>query len=452
MIQELVFDCASIPTFATASIGRASQHDLLRRRFTVANLGRWLCQKAILKSICVYGVLLQLNKFEGYYYRMKNKALILSTGLAMFSMFFGSGNLVFPLVVGQLSDGHFGLATIGILLTGVFVPFLGILAMLLFNGDSKEFFGRLGKPATFWFPLIALSLMGPFGVLARCITVAHGAFKLMLPDTSLWLFSAISCAIVFILTIKKRKIVNLLGSVLTPILLLSLAAIAIFGLLSTDLPVCQDGNGGNGWRSFKTGIFQGYQTMDLLAAFFFSAFVIKHLQEHKKTTDQNSLPTFFASSVLGAGLLSIIYFLLVLLGAVYAPQLSNVPPQEMLGVVAQAALGKWAAPIVALSVVLACLTTAIVLTSLFADFLRKEVAHKKINPATAIITTLCIAFCTSTLEFSGIAKVLGPILEVIYPALIVLTVLSIFYKLWGWTMVRMPIAIAFFLKLLSRAV
>jgi LIVCS family branched-chain amino acid:cation transporter len=376
---------------------------------------------------------------------MKNKTLILSTGLAMFSMFFGSGNLVFPLVVGQTSNGHFNLATLGILLTGVLVPFLGILAMLLFNGSAKEFFGRLGKPATFWFPLIALSLMGPFGVLARCITVAHGAFKLLLPNTALWIFSALACLVIFFLCIRKNRIVPLLGAILTPILLASLALIAIFGLLYVDLP--QIAPGGE-WNSFKNGIFQGYQTMDLLAAFFFSAFVIKHLQGRS----ENSLPIFFKSALVGAGLLSAIYFVLVLLGSMYAPQLANIPPQEMLGFVAQASLGPWAAPLVAIAVVLACLTTAIVLTTLFADFLRKEVAKEKIGNPLAIIATLAIAFFTSTLEFSGIAKILGPILEVIYPALIVLTVLSIFHKLWGWTTVRMPIAIAFFLKLLSRAI
>lgn len=378
---------------------------------------------------------------------MKNKSLIISTGLAMFSMFFGSGNLVFPLVVGQLSDGNFGLATFGILITGVLVPFLGILAMLLFNGSTSEFFGRLGKPATFWFPLIALSLMGPFGVLARCMTVAHGSFRLLLPDTPLWLFSVLSCVVIFFLTIKKNKIVPVLGSVLTPLLLLSLAAIAIFGIFSVDFPHIE--TAASSWSSFKHGIFQGYQTMDLLAAFFFSTFVITHLQAHKKTQGIDSLPIFLKASFIGAGLLSVVYFVLVLLGALYAPQLASVPPQEMLGFVAQAALGTWAAPIVCAAVVLACLTTAIVLTSLFADFLRKEVTKRKINAPTAIITTLAIAFFTSTLEFSGIAKILGPILEVIYPALIVLTVLSIFHKLWGWTTVRMPIAIAFVAKLFS---
>jgi LIVCS family branched-chain amino acid:cation transporter len=381
---------------------------------------------------------------------MKNKSLILSTGLAMFSMFFGSGNLVFPLVVGQMSQGHFGLASIGILLTGVLVPFLGILAIFLFDGNSNQFFGRLGKPATFWFPLIALSLMGPFGVLARCITVAHGAFRLVLPETPLWIFSILCCTLVFFLSIRKNRIVPLLGSILTPVLLISLGMIALFGITSTEIP---SANPEGSWDSFKNGIFQGYQTMDLLAAFFFSAFVIKHLKDHHATEGgTHSLSIFFKASIVGAGLLSVIYFILVLLGAIFAPELANIPPQEMLGFVAQASLGKWAAPLVCVTVVLACITTAVVLTSLFADFLLKEVTKNKISNSLALITTLAIAFFTSTLEFSGIAKFLGPLLESIYPALIVLTVLSISHKLWGWSTVRMPIAIAFLAKVISRAI
>lgn len=377
---------------------------------------------------------------------MKNKSLVLSTGLAMFSMFFGSGNLVFPLVVGQMSNGHFTLAAIGILLTGVLVPFLGILAMLLFDGNSKDFFARLGKPAIFWFPLIALCLMGPFGVLARCITVAHGAFELLAPGMSLWIFSLFSCILIFILTIRKNRIVPILGSCLTPILLLSLSAIAFFGLKYAEFPQPLPGGA---WESFKTGIFQGYQTMDLLAAFFFSSFVIKHLKD-RHAEQSGTLSVFFKSSLVGAGLLSVIYVLLVLLGALYAPQLSAIEPQEMLAFIAKASLGNFAAPVVCCAVVFACLTTAIVLTSLFSDFLKKEVTNNKINLSTALATTLGIAFFTSNLQFSGIARILGPILEAIYPALIVLTVLSIFHKLWGWKSVRLPFALAFLAKILFR--
>ncbi|MBI5272581.1 MAG: branched-chain amino acid transport system II carrier protein [Chlamydiia bacterium] len=381
---------------------------------------------------------------------MKTHKIIFSTGLAMFSMFFGSGNLVFPLVVGQLSQGHYLIAGLGILLTGVFVPFLGSLAMLLFNGQSNDFFARLGKPATFWFPLIALSLMGPFGVLARCITVAHGAFKLVLADTPLWIFSLVSCALIFGLTIRKRKIVQLLGSILTPLLILSLTAIVVFAIASTDLPpAAQDA--GSSWAGFKQGIFQGYQTMDLLAAFFFSVFVIKHLKEHKSMQEDpsRSLPVFLKSSLVGAGLLSLIYLFLVLMGSMYASDLALVPPQEMLGAIAQKTLGPMAAPIVCVAVILACLTTAIVLASLFADFFRKEIAKEKIPPFVALIVTLLITFLISTLEFAGIARIIGPILEVCYPSLIVLTILSIFQKLWGWKSLRAPTAVALAIKLIS---
>ena len=364
----------------------------------------------------------------------------------MFSMFFGSGNLVFPLLVGQMSEGHYLLASLGILLTGVLVPFLGILVMLLFNGDQNSFFSRIGRKATFWFPLVALALMGPFGVLARCITVAHGAFRLLLPDLSLPLFSLCSCAIVFLLTIRKNRIVPLLGSVLTPLLLLSLAAIAIFGFAKVDLPsVATQGN----WTSFKNGIFQGYQTMDLLAAFFFSVFIIRHLKQKNTDTPLDSLPIFFKSSLVGAGLLSVVYFVLVLLGSMYAPFLKDVPPQEMLGFIAQQALGSMAAPIVSLAVALACLTTAVVLASLFSDFLKHEVSRNKLPTSVTLLTTLAIAFCISTLEFSGIMAFIAPILEFTYPALIVLTVVSIFHKLWGLKIVRTPIAIAVLLKLFT---
>ncbi len=374
---------------------------------------------------------------------MKSKTLIVSTGLAMFSMFFGSGNLVFPLLVGQLSQGHYVLAAIGILLTGVLVPFLGILAMLLFDGDSKSFFARLGTRATFWAPLIALSLMGPFGVLARCITVAHGAFKLLVPEASLWLFSLVSCGVIFVLTMRKNRIVPVLGSVLTPLLLASLAAIAVFSLIGAHLPATSSEGA---WASFKHGIFQGYQTMDLLAAFFFSAFVIKHLRSSSTVA---SLPVFFRASLVGAGLLSAIYCVLVLLGAIHAEALASVPPQEMLGRVAQIALGSWAAPLVATAAILACLTTAIVLASLFADFLKKEISKDRLSLPLSMATTLLIAFCISTLNFQGIMKILGPILEFTYPALIVLTVTSIFHKLWGLKLIRTPVAIAVLLKVLS---
>ena len=377
---------------------------------------------------------------------MKAKAIILSTGLAMFSMFFGSGNLVFPIDVGQLSPGHTILSSIGFIITGVLVPFLGIFAMLLFRGDTNGFFARMGSRAPFWFSLFALSIMGPFGVLARCITVSHSAFCALSPNCPLWVFSLIACALLFVCTFRKNKIVPLLGSILTPILLVSLAAVAFFGIYSGSLPqTTTDG----AWQGFKTGFFKGYQTMDLLAAFFFSTFVIKHLSQKTKDNNTSTLPIFFKSALLGATLLSLVYVIFVVLGAMYAPHLQNINAPDMLSRIAFLSLGSYAAPVACSAILLACFTTAMVLTSLFSDFLRKEVSKERISPTLSLFVTLGIGFFISTLGFYGIMSFIGPILEAIYPALIVLTLANIAHKTWGWRFVRVPTIFTFLLKIFS---
>ncbi len=377
---------------------------------------------------------------------MKNNWLVVSTGFALFSMFFGSGNLVFPIAVGQESDGHFLLAALGILSTGVIVPFLGVFGMLLYKGDLASFFSCFGKRGTFLFSLLALALMGPFGVLARCLTVAHGALLLIVPEASLPLTSLALCAFIFLFAVRKNKIISLLGTVLTPLLLIAIALIAFFGLSQGEIPAATPHGG---WGALKNGFFQGYQTMDLLAAFFFSGFVIKYLHERFSVNagDGALLTVFCKASLIGAGILSAVYCALVMLGWIYAPILADQPPQEMLGLIALEALGTMAAPCVCVAVMFACLTTAIVLASLFAEFLRHDVAKDKMGHTTSLIITLCIGFLVSTLDFAGIAGFLGPVLEAVYPALIMLTVVNIAYKFLGLKATHWPFTLTLATKL-----
>ncbi len=379
---------------------------------------------------------------------MKKRLLVISTGFALFSMFFGSGNLVFPISVGMESQGHYILASLGILLTGVIVPFLGVLGMMLFKGDIFHFFSCFGKKGTFIFSLIALSLMGPFGVLARCLTVAHGALTMILPHISLPITSLLLCLIIFLFTVRKSRIVTILGSVLTPFLLLAIGAIAYFGLSNGSLPTA---SAIGSWNALKNGFFQGYQTMDLLAAFFFSGFIIKYLHDRfpLASEDGSMLKIFSKAALVGASILSLVYVALVSLGWIYHSTLASTPPQEMLGIIALKSLGAFAAPCVCLAVVFACLTTAVVLTSLFADFLRTEVMRSKIGQTHAILATLAIGFLVSTLEFAGIARFLGPVLETIYPALIALTIVNICNKFWGIKATHWPFTLTILVKLFA---
>jgi len=354
---------------------------------------------------------------------MKKNWLILSTGFALFSMFFGSGNLVFPLVVGQTSQGHTFFATLGILLTGVVVPFLGVYAMLLCKGNLNQFFHYFGGKGVFWFSLLTLGLLGPFGVVARCLTVMHGTLKLAFSELSLFASGLVICGVIYFLTMHKNRIVTVVGSALTPFLLLSIAIIAFLGLSQGDV---QTVTADQPLQAFGQGFFQGYQTMDLLAAFFFSSFVIQHLKSGSAV--EKPFRMFLKASLIGAGLLSIVYFILVLLGWQYGSILAHTPPQEGLGRIAIETLGVFAVPCVCVAVILACLTTAIVLSSLFAEFLKKEICKDKIGSTHALLITLAVALLISTFDFGGIARFLGPILEFIYPALILLTLVTIVSK------------------------
>ncbi len=233
---------------------------------------------------------------------MKSKWLVISTGFALFSMFFGSGNLVFPITVGQQSGGHYLFAALGILLTGVLVPFLGVLGMMLYQGNIYNFFSCFGKRGTFLFSFLALALMGPFGVLARCLTVAHGALLLLWPHASLPLTSFFMCLVIYFLTVNKNRIVSILGTWLTPLLLAAIAVIACFAFYQGAMP---ETTPVESWEVLKNGFFQGYQTMDLLAAFFFSQFVISHLSKkfpEEPMESRSVLKVFYKSSFVGAGI------------------------------------------------------------------------------------------------------------------------------------------------------
>lgn len=354
---------------------------------------------------------------------MKNKALIIATGFALFSMFFGSGNLVFPITVGRESEGHYLLASFGILFTGVIVPFLGTLGIALYGGSLTQFFSPFGKKGTFAFSLFALSLLGPFGVVARCLTVAHGSLLPLFPEASLKITSLILCGVIFIFTINRGKIIDTLGKYLTPLLLLTITLIVCFALRQGSIA---PGVSSNSLNALKNGLFQGYQTMDLLAAFFFSQFVIQHLRSKLTHENQDSLmPVFLRAAGIGSILLCGIYFALVLLGWKYAPLLEGIPPQNLLGTIAEASLGKIAAPCVCLAVFFACLTTAIALAALFSDFVKTQITKEYLGEKTILVLTLCISWFVSTFDFAGIARFLGPILTVVYPLLIGFTLFNI---------------------------
>lgn len=379
-----------------------------------------------------------------------SRSKIITSGLAIFAMQFGAGNIVFALAVGQYAQDKNLFAILGLILSGVIVPLLGLIAMTLFDGDYKSFFARIGKMPGLLLTTLILGLLGPFGAIPRCIALSHATTKMYMPNVSLILFSICCCLFIFLCTIKRARILELLGKVLTPMKLGSLVLLIICGyFFAPSMPTASH----NEIVVFLKGFTDGYQPMDLLGSFFICAIILNGLKSGNEVALRSNPKALFMGSLkascLGAFLLGIIYFGFSYVAALHSEGLANIKAEELVSKLATIVLGSFGGIFVSFTVTLACMTTAIALTTVFADFIHKDVSKEKVSYPIALIGTIATTFFISTLNFTGIVKMLAPILALCYPALIVLCVLNILHKLYGFKTVKEPVMLVFALSLLA---
>jgi LIVCS family branched-chain amino acid:cation transporter len=369
----------------------------------------------------------------------------ISIGLAMFSMFFGAGNIIYPLAIGQFAGDKNFFAIIGLLLTAALMPIAGVIAMILYEGKTKEFFGRIGRIPGFLLALIMITLLGPLGSTPRCIMLSYTTLKSTFLPISPILFSAMACVLIFVFTIRKNYILTLLGWVLTPVLLASLATIIIAGIImAPEAPHVVTSN----FDMFMHGLQEGYNTMDLLAAFFFSSTILHLLRERTKASQEGNQPssqlkTLFTASVVGVSLLSLVYIGFSYLASFYSETLQSQGKDALLSEITFRIAGPYAGFLVCVTIAFACFTTAIALISSFTDFIQKEVFKEKIPYGWILFGALLITFFVSTFEFNGISAFLWPILQVCYPGLIVLTFLNLFCHLKKMIKIKVPVIMTF---------
>lgn len=366
----------------------------------------------------------------------KSKTSIWATGLAMFSMFFGAGNIVFPLALGQLVQNQLIPGILGLAVTAVLVPFLGLFVILLYQGDYLNFFNRIGKIPGFFLVLMILCLIGPFGGIPRCLAFSFSTFKTLgLSWLNITTFSAISCAVIYLFTFRANKVLTLLGFVLTPLLLLALGIIVVKGFCQLPaIPVSTLSSG----QAYMRGFLEGYNTMDLLGAFFFSSSILMCLRNNNGGANSKStVKTVAMASMIAAILLTSIYACFACLSAGFSNQFVGIPSHEILGSLTYKLLGPYAGLVASLAVAFACLTTEIALVVVFSEFLSSKLLRGKISYRMSLLVTLVLSFFVSMLQFEGVSAFLVPILCMCYPSLIVLCVLNIFHKMFGFKQVKL---------------
>lgn len=387
--------------------------------------------------------------------KQTSKSHVIAIGLAIFSMLFGAGNLIYPLMVGQESGKLVFFGMLGFLLTSVILPVAGIVGMILFDGDYQTFFKRVGKLPGELVIGTCMLIIGPIIAIPRITTLSHIMIAPFIPIpflqeltlVSSFIFALIFLGITFLATFRESKIIDVLGNYISPALLISLTIIIVWGLVTAQQAIPSSDTAFN---LFKYNLLRGYETLDLLGAIFFASIVISILKHTGNNYNVHQLAMIgFKAGLLGVSLLGFVYIGMSLLGVFHAHDLVYTNAGELFRGISFRVLGTGGAAIIATAVLMACLSTSIALSAVVAEYVQKMLGNT-INFVTALALTLLSCLPLSTF---GLKKVLaltgGPIVYIGYPIIITITFCNIAYKLFGFKPIKLPAFVTLIIMLIA---
>ena len=354
---------------------------------------------------------------------MYKKREVILTGFALFAMLFGAGNLIFPPAVGFETGQNWLTAATGFILTGAGFPLMAIIAAAVAGKDLDSFAARVSAKFSKVFNIALILAIGPLLALPR---TGATAFEMIVPQSTenysvyKFIFLGVFFLITILFSLKSSKVIDRVGAILTPILLIVLAIIIFKGIFS-PIGVPSDLHKP---ETFKYGFLTGYQTMDTLAAIVFSEIILKSIRKDKALTKRKELSFLLQTSVIAIGGLAIVYGGLVYIGATATDVVTGGKGNiELLSSMVILLLGNAGKLILGICVAGACLTTAIGLTATVGDYFSKllNTTYEKV----VIITTI-ISFIFAGFGVDIIVKISAPILTLIYPIAIVLIILNFF--------------------------
>lgn len=370
---------------------------------------------------------------------------IFSVGLAIFSMFFGAGDLIFAIFVGKSYQDQTPLALTGFVLTAVCLPVLGVMSILAYEGDYKAFFGRIGRIPGFLLGFVSLAIVAPLVAMPRIVTLSYTVVAPFFTDLSLGVFAVTFLALTLVLSATESRIIDVLGYVISPLLILSLCVIFGAALIAPSeiSEVHQDA-----FRVWLDNLKYGYNTLNFLTSIFFGSVVISILKKankrrHEAQSTAEIAALGFKASLVGVCILGIIYVGLAMTGAYHSYGMQGMNEAEVFSALMFRMLGDRGAILLAAAVLLACLSTIIALGAVSAEYLEQNVFLNKVGYLPALILTLIVSALISVLGLSTIIELSKPLNAILHPVIVVLALVNLAHKKWGFQPVKSIIFAAF---------
>ncbi|MBR5229566.1 MAG: branched-chain amino acid transport system II carrier protein [Firmicutes bacterium] len=350
----------------------------------------------------------------------------------LFGMFFGAGNLIFPVYMGQVAGFNVWPAVIGFLITGVGMPLLAVAALGISRSNGlTDLAGKVGGKYSVFFTCALYLTIGPFFASPRCATVPFSmAVMPLLGDANekvcLAVFSLLFFAVVLTFSLKPGKIITWIGKFLNPVFLCCLAIFIVAALISPMGSISEVAPA----ASYETGAFfngflEGYNTMDLLAGLAFGIVVINVIKGLGVTEPGAIAANTVKAGIFSCLLMGFIYVLLTLIG-VQSRGITEACANgsEAFYVIANHYFGVIGIAILAVTVTFACLKTSVGLTTSCAETF-SAMFPKGPSYKVWAITFATVAFLVANLGLTSIITYAIPVLMFLYPLAITLILLAL---------------------------
>lgn len=358
---------------------------------------------------------------------MNNTKKTFIVGFALFSMFFGAGNLLLPPLLGYNAGNGWFLVTLGFMITAVVIPILGIVAHAKLQGTMYDF-GKKVSPifSTIYCVLvylISVAIPSPRTASATHEIAIHPFF-----GTSSLLTSIVYFSLVLIFALNRSKILSLIGKFLTPLIVVILLAVIGIALSSINLSV----NLSQFEVPLISGILEGYQTFDAIGAVVVGAVVIISLKHHDDSNQEERKQVITKSGILAGFGLFVIYAGLISVGAYYGSEASvdlslssDMQRSTLLRSITIGALGNIGNAFLSVLISLACFTTAVSIIVGTSDYFKGLFNNSKFAYIITAFISCIVGIVVGQLNFHTIIMIALPILMFIYPITIVLILLNV---------------------------
>lgn len=364
---------------------------------------------------------------------MKKKLLdTIIIGFALFAIFFGAGNLIFPPYLGVTAGENWGIATLAFLISDPLLSIIAVMVVAALGGSALNVGRRVHPLFASALAAICVLLIGPIFAVPRTGASTHEIFvQSYFPEAPQWITSLVFFGIVLWITYKENSVMDAIGKYLTPILLVILFCIFVAAIIQPDATFSQtDGTG-----LFAQGFKEGYQTMDVLGAPLLAGVVMKDITRRGYLNKKDQFRMMFGVGIVAFILLALVYSTLAYSGASMSTVIDTTAQRAaMLTTIVKNLLGSWGQLAMGLAVCFACLTTAIGLTTTCGQYF-EEVSKGKISYKKTILVTVAVEFIISLVGVDSLINLAVPVLTFIFPIMIALILFSAFdqYIPYDWT-------------------